>query len=259
MTADVINKAGYTCVTSGAALSAYVAKDGSTVINVYYAANDQTYSVYYYLEGTETPVPGTTAKENVSAKFDETVTETAPAVTGYTVAGDSTMSITVGADNAANKIVFYYTVNSYPLNITYKYADDVPDAALRGQKAAEPVSRDIAFGAPYSVASPLIPGYTASVAAVAGTMAENGVTVEVVYRAATDTAYTVKHMLQDVTGDGYTEDAAARQTCTARPGRLQTLRRRAMKALRRRRLSRRPSLRTAARWLRSNTTATAMK
>ncbi|MEE1462294.1 MAG: InlB B-repeat-containing protein [Ruthenibacterium lactatiformans] len=212
VTADVINKAGYTCVTSGAALSAYVAKDGSTVINVYYAANDQTYSVYYYLEGTETPVPGTTAKENVSAKFDETVTETAPAVTGYTVAGDSTMSITVGADNAANKIVFYYTVNSYPLNITYKYADDVPDAALRGQKAAEPVSRDIAFGAPYSVASPLIPGYTASVAAVAGTMAENGVTVEVVYRAATDTAYTVKHMLQDVTGDGYTEDAAARQT-----------------------------------------------
>ena len=212
VTADVINKAGYTCVTSGAALSAYVAKDGSTVINVYYAANDQTYSVYYYLEGTETPVPGTTAKENVSAKFDETVTETAPAVTGYTAAGDSTMSITVGADNAANKIVFYYTVNSYPLNITYKYADDVPDAALRGKKAAEPVSRDIAFGAPYSVASPLIPGYTASVAAVAGTMAENGVTVEVVYRAATDTAYTVKHMLQDVTGDGYTEDAAARQT-----------------------------------------------
>ena len=212
VTADVINKAGYTCVTSGAALSAYVAKDGSTVINVYYAANDQTYSVYYYLEGTETPVPGTTAKENVSAKFDETVTETALAVTGSTVAGDSTRSITVGADNAANKIVFYYTVNSYPLNITYKYADDVPDAALRGQKAAEPVSRDIAFGAPYSVASPLIPGYTASVAAVAGTMAENGVTVEVVYRAATDTAYTVKHMLQDVTGDGYTEDAAARQT-----------------------------------------------
>ena len=212
VTADVINKAGYTCVTSGAALSAYVAKDGSTVINVYYAANDQTYSVYYYLKGTETPVPGTTAKENVSAKFDETVTETAPAVTGYTAAGDSTMSITVGADNAANKIVFYYTVNSYPLNITYKYADDVPDAALRGKKAAEPVSRDIAFGAPYSVASPLIPGYTASVAAVAGTMAENGVTVEVVYRAATDTAYTVKHMLQDVTGDGYTEDAAARQT-----------------------------------------------
>ena len=212
VTADVINKAGYTCVTSGAALSAYVAKDGSTVINVYYAANDQTYSVYYYLEGTETPVPGTTAKENVSAKFDETVTETAPAVTGYTAAGDSTMSITVGADNAANKIVFYYTVNSYPLNITYKYADDVPDAALRGKKAAEPVSRDIAFGAPYSVASPLIPGYTASVAAVAGTMAENGVTVVVVYRAATDTAYTVKHMLQDVTGDGYTEDAAARQT-----------------------------------------------
>ena len=212
VTADVINKAGYTCVTSGAAFSAYVAKDGSTVINVYYAANDQTYSVYYYLEGTETPVPGTTAKENVSAKFDETVTETAPAVTGYTAAGDSTRSITVGADNAANKIVFYYTVNSYPLNITYKYADDVPDAALRGQKAAEPVSRDIAFGAPYSVASPLIPGYTASVAAVAGTMAENGVTVEVVYRAATDTAYTVKHMLQDVTGDGYTEDAAARQT-----------------------------------------------
>ena len=212
VTADVINKAGYTCVTSGAALSAYVAKDGSTVINVYYAANDQTYSVYYYLEGTETPVPGTTAKENVSAKFDETVTETAPAVTGYTVAGDSTMSITVGADNAANKIVFYYTVNSYPLNITYKYADDVPDAALRGQQAAEPVSRDIAFGAPYSVASPLIPGYTASVAVVEGTMAENGVTVEVVYRAATDTAYTVKHMLQDVTGDGYTEDAAARQT-----------------------------------------------
>ena len=148
----------------------------------------------------------------MSAKFDETVTETALAVTGYTVAGDSTRSITVGADNAANKIVFYYTVNSYPLNITYKYADDVPDAALRGQKAAEPVSRDIAFGAPYSVASPLIPGYTASVAAVAGTMAENGVTVEVVYRAATDTAYTVKHMLQDVTGDGYTEDAAARQT-----------------------------------------------
>ncbi|MFR3219353.1 MAG: InlB B-repeat-containing protein [Ruthenibacterium lactatiformans] len=212
VTADVINKAGYTCVTSGAALSAYVAKDGSTVINVYYAANDQTYSVYYYLEGTETPVPGTTAKENVSAKFDETVTETAPAVTGYTVAGDSTMSITVGADNAANKIVFYYTVNSYPLNITYKYADDVPDAALRGQQAAEPVSRDIAFGAPYSVASPEIPGYTASVAAVAGTMAENGVTVEVVYRAATDTAYTVKHLLQNVADDNYTEDGEAQQT-----------------------------------------------
>ena len=212
VTADVINKAGYTCVTSGAALSAYVAKDGSTVINVYYAANDQTYSVYYYLKGTEPPVPVKPAKENVPAKFDETVTETAPAVTGYTVAGDSTRSITVGAENAANKIVFYYTVNSYPLNITYKYADDVPDAALRGQQAAEPVSRDIAFGAPYSVASPLIPGYTASVAVVEGTMAENGVTVEVVYRAATDTAYTVKHMRQDVTGDGYTEDAAARQT-----------------------------------------------
>ena len=87
-----------------------------------------------------------------------------------------------------------------------------PTQHCGARRRREPVSRDIAFGAPYSVASPLIPGYTASVAAVAGTMAENGVTVEVVYRAATDTAYTVKHMLQDVTGDGYTEDAAARQT-----------------------------------------------
>lgn len=38
-------------------------KDGSTVVNVYYAPNDQTYSVYYYLEGTETPVPARRRKK----------------------------------------------------------------------------------------------------------------------------------------------------------------------------------------------------
>jgi H+/gluconate symporter-like permease len=73
---------------------------------------DQTvsYTVQYYLQGTRNPVAASKASAFGTVGFS--VTEYAPSIVGYTVAGRSTASLTLDKDAAKNVIVFYYTLNT---------------------------------------------------------------------------------------------------------------------------------------------------
>ena len=73
---------------------------------------DQTvaYTVHYYLHGTKNPVA--TSKTVAFGTIGFSVTEYAPNIVGYTVAGDGVMSLVLDADAAKNMIVFYYTLST---------------------------------------------------------------------------------------------------------------------------------------------------
>ncbi len=66
-----------------------------------------------------------------------------------------------------------YTINSYTLTIVYQYED--------GTEAAETYRQRVEYGAAYSVTSPVIPGYTADILVVEGTMGTAAVSVTVTY------------------------------------------------------------------------------
>lgn len=93
-----------------------------------------------------------------------------PRITGYqpdkpTVAG------TMPAE-AVTEVVTY-AVQSYYLTVDYRYED--------GTQAAESHREQVPFGVPYSVASPVITGYTPSLETVSGIMPGEDVTATVTY------------------------------------------------------------------------------
>ena len=83
-----------------------------------------------------------------------------------------------------------FTVNSYNLTIHYVFADD--------SEAAPDYTESVVFGTPYSVESPVIAGYTASIDTVAGTMPADDVTVTVRYTANNYTL-TIHYVYEDNT------------------------------------------------------------
>ena len=73
------------------------------------ANNDVSYTVHYYKQGTTDKVA---EDKTVTGKtFNTEVTETAETVSGYTVEGEPTQTITLNAYN--KEITFYYTANTY--------------------------------------------------------------------------------------------------------------------------------------------------
>ena len=73
------------------------------------ANNDVSYTVHYYKQGTTDKVA---EDKTVTGKtFNTEVTETAKTVSGYTVEGEPTQTITLNAYN--KEITFYYTANTY--------------------------------------------------------------------------------------------------------------------------------------------------
>ena len=73
------------------------------------ANNDVSYTVHYYKKGTTDKVAKD--KKVTGKTFNTEVTETAETVSGYTVEGEPTRTITLDAYN--REITFYYTANTY--------------------------------------------------------------------------------------------------------------------------------------------------
>ena len=123
---------------------------------------------------------------------------------GYTFAGWNTQADGLGTtympddkvlvDTMApgNDLYAIWEKGSYPLTIHYVYAS--------GGEAKPDHTEVLDFGAPYSVPSPSIPGYTADKPVVTGTMPAEPVTVTVTYTASTGTPYEVHHYLERLEG-----------------------------------------------------------
>ena len=120
-----------------------------------------------------------------------------PAEVGTTIASGSTITLT-------------YTIESYDLTINYVYEG--------GAIAAEPHTETLDYNTAYSVTSPVISGYTASSLTVEGNMPAEDKTITVVYSANTNTAYTVRHLFQNTTQDGYDLNVEMTQTLAGTTG-----------------------------------------
>ncbi|MBR4584108.1 MAG: MucBP domain-containing protein, partial [Bacteroidales bacterium] len=131
------------------------------------------------------------AETNAQAAADYTATLAAgesysvasPVIAGYT-ADQATVAGTMPAQDV--EVTVTYTANTpetYTLTIHYVYADNTT--------AVADYTATLAAGESYSVASPVIPGYTPDQATVAGTMPAQNVEVTVRYTANSSTTYTI--------------------------------------------------------------------
>lgn len=123
---------------------------------------------------------------------------------GYTFAGWNTQAdgsgtkympgnkVLVDTMSPGNHLYAIWAKGSYLLTIHYVYAS--------GGAAKPDYTEVLDFGAPYSVISPSIPGYTADKPVVTGTMPAAPVTVTVTYTASTGTPYEVHHYLERLEG-----------------------------------------------------------
>ena len=101
----------------------------NNVINFYYSINAYGYTVNYLEKGTDKVLA--TAKTG-TANYNQTVTETAPAIKGYSLVGADSQSIVIDTEN--NVITFYYSINSYGYTVNYleKGTDKVLATAKTG-------------------------------------------------------------------------------------------------------------------------------
>lgn len=91
--------------------------------------------------------------------------------TTLTVKGSNGEDVTIDFPIPAGKV----TLQKYNLTINYKYAD--------GTEAKPTHTESLTYGSSYSVASPLITGYTADKLTVSGSMPDSDVTVDVTFTA----------------------------------------------------------------------------
>jgi len=91
--------------------------------------------------------------------------------TTLTVKGSNDEDVTIDFPIPAGKV----TLQKYDLTINCKYAD--------GSEAKPTHTESLTYGSSYSVASPLITGYTADKLTVSGSMPDSDVTVDVTYTA----------------------------------------------------------------------------
>ena len=91
--------------------------------------------------------------------------------TTLTVKGSNDEDVTIDFPIPAGKA----TLQKYNLSINYKYAD--------GTEAKPTHTESLTYGSSYSVASPLITGYTADKLTVSGSMPDSDVTVDVTFTA----------------------------------------------------------------------------
>ena len=124
-----------------------------------------------------------------------------PTVTGYSP-DKAAVTGTMGDLNVIETVT--YTPNQYPLNITYVMSDGNNDV-----KPADVVNQMVTYNTAYSVDSPTVLGYTASIATVSGTMDENGYSATVTY---TPKSCTLK--VTYVMSDNSTPPAAHIETVT---------------------------------------------
>jgi uncharacterized repeat protein (TIGR02543 family) len=120
---------GYTRITASPQ-SLTIAVTGN-VVNFYYEKRtDYDYIVHYYKEGTTTKVAAD--KEVNNKTYNDEFTESAIAVDGYTVSGDTTK--TFNLDEDGKEIIFYY-VEREDLSYTVEYRDVDTDETVADTKS----------------------------------------------------------------------------------------------------------------------------
>ncbi len=145
-------------------------------ITANFAVNNYNLTIHYVYADNTTAAPDHT--ETVA--FGTEYSVASPAIAGYT-ADTETVAGTMPAQDV--EVTVTYNANSYTLTIHYVYADNTT--------AAPDHTETVAFGATYSVESPVLDGYTADQLTVAGTMPAEDVTVTVTYTANAPETYTL--------------------------------------------------------------------
>ncbi|MBO7651763.1 MAG: T9SS type A sorting domain-containing protein [Bacteroidales bacterium] len=147
-------------------------------INANFAVNSYNLTIHYVYANNTTAAQDHT--ETIA--FGTEYSVASPAITGYT-ADIETVAGTMPANDVEATVT--YNVNSYTLTIHYVYADNTT--------AAPDHIETVAFGATYSVESPVLDGYTTDQLTVAGTMPADDVIVTVRYteNSTPPTTYTI--------------------------------------------------------------------
>ena len=184
---------GKLTVTGDMTLTAVYGQKTENVKVTYHSnfAQDMTYTTADMPNNSMITLPGYTGlglPENPGYTFAGWNTQADGLGTTY-MPGDKVLVDTMGPGNHLYAI---WAKGSYPLTIHYVYAS--------GGEAKPDHTEALDFGAPYSVTSPSIPGYTADKPVVTGTMPAAPVTVTVTYTASTGTPYEVHHYLERLEG-----------------------------------------------------------
>ena len=142
---------------------------GTNIYNIHQSQDAEperyTVTIRYWADGAKA-FPDFNGTYNFGEKYDVT----SPAKPGYTV--DKALVAGIVYENTV--IDVYYTPNTVNLSVFYQYLD--------GSTAADPHFETLHAGDRYSVVSPVIEGYTASIAVVEGTMPGQDLQVIVWYR-----------------------------------------------------------------------------
>lgn len=184
---------GKLTVTGNMTLTAVYGQTTEAVRVTYHSnfAPDKTYTTADMPNNSTIPLPGYTGlglPENPGYTFAGWNTQANGSGTTYQPGG----KVLVDTMGPGNHLYAIWAKGSYPLTIHYVYAS--------GGAAKPDYTEVLDFGAPYSVTSPSIPGYTADNPVVTGTMPAAPVTVTVTYTASTGTPYEVHHYLERLEG-----------------------------------------------------------
>ena len=106
-------------------ISAMITKDGQEIIFKYRAVQSWTYTVKYLLEGTKTPVPGSTVETGTTS--DQNVMITFKTFEGYTLKSDPVQKVT--QENQV--VIFYYVPKTAIYHIQYWYERPNGEFGLR--------------------------------------------------------------------------------------------------------------------------------
>ena len=96
-------------------ISAMITKDGQEIIFKYRAVQSWTYTVKYLLEGTKTPVPGSTVETGTTS--DQNVMITFKTFEGYTLKSDPVQKVT----KEDPEVIFYYVPKTAIYHVQHWY------------------------------------------------------------------------------------------------------------------------------------------
>jgi hypothetical protein len=146
-------------------------------VTVIYNASSYTLTIHYVYANNTTAAPDYTATLNYGATYSvESIY-----ITGYT-ADQPVVAGTMPAENV--EVTVTYNVNSYTLTIHYVYDDNTT--------AAPDHIEAVNYGVQYSVASPVIDGFTADQTTVSGIMPAQNVEHTVRYTAIVTNFYIIR-------------------------------------------------------------------
>ena len=201
---DDMEKAGYVW-SKWSELPKTMPAENVTVTGSYRAAEDTKYTVKHLLQNVENDeyTEDTEAVQELKGTTHKLTEAEAKEYTGFTAKAFAQEEI---KPDGSTEVKIYYDRNKY--DITYQITGDY---FVNNEYVKQ---TGVKYGAPLSLIGNNMheEGYVWSGwSELPGTMPAEDVTVTGSYRAAEDTKYTVKHFLQNIEDDEYTEDQGAVQ------------------------------------------------